>query len=195
MPAQPRPERATQNRVVQLFTDPAHPDCLGYEYLGDWHHQKNNRPIEAKLLRANLSKRGYTDSQIDMALHKLRAAADSTGISLYQVNMRTYQLLRYGVPVQTAVGQAHETVHLIDWLHPDNNHFGLAEEVTLKGGFERRPDLVLYLNGLAVAVIELKRGSKEVGDGIRQLITNQEEIFHKGFFSTVQLLFAGNDSQ
>ena len=59
----------------------------------------------------------------------------------------------------------------------------------------RRPDIVLYLNGLAVAVIELKRSSVEVADGVRQLITNQEEIFNKGFFSTVQLVLAGNDSQ
>ena len=99
------------------------------------------------------------------------------------------------MPVQIAAGQAHETVHLIDWEHPEKNDFALAEEVTLKGGYERRPDIVLYLNGLAIAVIELKRSSVEVADGVRQLITNQEEIFNKGFFSTAQLLFAGSDSQ
>ena len=97
--------------------------------------------------------------------------------------------------VQVAAGQAHETVHFIDWEHPEKNDFALAEEVTLKGGFERRPDIVLYLNGLAVGVIELKRSSVEIGDGVRQLITNQEEIFNKEFFSTAQLLLAGSDSQ
>jgi type I site-specific restriction endonuclease len=86
-------------------------------------------------------------------------------------------------------------VHLIDWKHPEKNDFALAEEVTLKGGYERRPDIVLYVNGLAIAVIELKRSSVEIGDGVRQLITNQEEIFNKAFFSTVQLVFAGSDSQ
>ena len=86
-------------------------------------------------------------------------------------------------------------VHLVDWEHPDQNDFALAEEVTLRGGYERRPDLVLYLNGIAIGVIELKRSSVEVADGMRQLITNQEEIFNKGFFSTVQLVFAGSDSQ
>ena len=99
------------------------------------------------------------------------------------------------MPVQVAVGQAHETVHLVDWDHPERNDFALAEEVTLKGGYERRPDIVLYLNGIAVAVIELKRSSVEVADGVRQLITNQEEIFNKAFFSTVQLVLAGSDSQ
>ena len=86
-------------------------------------------------------------------------------------------------------------MHLIDWKEPEKNDFALAEEVTLKGGYERRPDIVLYINGLAIAVIELKRSSVEVADGVRQLITNQEEIFNKGFFSTVQLLLAGSDSQ
>ena len=54
-------------------------------------------------------------------------------------------------------------MHLIDWEHPEKNDFALAEEVTLKGGYERRPDIVLYINGIAVAVIELKRSSVEIG--------------------------------
>lgn len=195
IPARARAERTTQNRVVKLFTDPSRTDCLGYDNLGEWGKREHNRNIEPNYLAANLKQRGYGDMQISAALRQLRAAAEISGNTLYDANFKTYGLLRYGADVQTALGELTQKVHFIDWANPDNNDFALAEEVTLRGGFDRRPDIVLYINGIAIAVIELKRGSRDKAEGIRQLISNQEKQFNEGFFSTVQLLLAGNDAQ
>ena len=195
MPERPRSERVTQDRLAAHITTPEDKGGLGYRNLGDWSGRPNNRCVEPDLLRANLSARGYSDNEINAALTRLMQAIEVTGTTLYQANLRTYTLLRYGVDVQTSVATPHKTVHLIDWDNPAANDFALAEEVTLKGGHERRPDLVIYLNGLAVAVIELKRSSVEIGDGIRQLISNQNEIFNAPFFATAQLLLAGSDAQ
>jgi type I restriction enzyme R subunit len=99
------------------------------------------------------------------------------------------------VKVKTEAGQVTETVNLIDWKKPEANDFVIAEEVTLKGNHERRPDLVLYVNGIAVGVLELKNSRVSIGDGIRQSLSNQQPEFNAWFFSTVQFIFAGNDSE
>ena len=98
------------------------------------------------------------------------------------------------MPVKTEAGKVTETVHLIDW-EPEKNDFAIAEEVTLKGDHQRRPDLVLYVNGIAIGVLELKNSSVSIGNGIRQNLSNQQPEFNAWFFSTVQLVFAGNDSE
>lgn len=185
-----QPERATQNRVLALFRDE-----LGYRYLGDWSDGEVNSNIEESLLSAWLTRSGYTPTQINAALYKLRTEADNHSRRLYGNNEGVYKLLRYGVPVKTEAGKVTETVHLINWREPEKNDFAIAEEVTLKGNHERRPDIVLYVNGIAVGVLELKNSRASLGDGIRQLLSNQQSDFNEWFFSTVQIVFAGNDSE
>src|SRR5262249_33126948 len=143
-----------------------------------------NSNIEEGLLREYLAKDGYTPEQISRAIYLLKNEATNPSRSLYENNKAVYGLLRYGVDVQTEVGQPHVKVKLINWAEPRKNDFGIAEEVTLGGNYERRPDLVLYINGIAVAVIELKNSYVSIGDGIRQLLSNQHPEFHEWFFST-----------
>ena len=183
-------ERETQDRIIALFRDE-----LRYSYLGDWTDRDDNSNIEEDLLSAWLTRNGYVPAQISVAIHKLRTEADKHSRTLYGNNQAVYNLLRYGVPVKIEAGKVTETVHLINWREPEQNDFAIAEEVTLKGNHERRPDIVLYVNGIAVGVLELKNSRVSIGDGIRQNLSNQKPEFNAWFFSTVQFIFAGNDSE
>ena len=104
-------------------------------------------------------------------------------------------LLRYGIKVKEGAGDQNQTVWLIDWKNPENNYFAVAEEVTVKGKNTKRPDVVLYLNGIAIGVIEMKRSIIGLTEGIRQNLLNQRKDFIRSFFTTMQLVMAGNDTQ
>jgi len=147
------------------------------------------------LLTAFLKRTGYQPDQISRALHVLHTTATNYSPGLYANNQAVYILLRYGIPIKSDAGQNTETVHLINWSLPERNDFAIAEEVTLRGNYERRPDLVLYVNGIAIGVLELKRSSVSIGEGVRQAISNQKKEFNEWFYSTVQFVLAGNDSE
>ena len=189
------PERSVQNRLLALFKEK-----LKYEYLGNYEYRTCNRNIESKLLFDYLmSTKKWSGDEAKRAIAILEKEAYCTPQNMQEKNEKVYSLLRYGVNVSPDVGAKKITVNLIDWEHPDKNQFYIAEEVTINSStpdsFTKRPDLVIYVNGIALAVIELKRSKVSVHDGIRQTIGNQQENFIRPFFSTVQLLFAGNDSQ
>ena len=183
-------ERVTQNRLIGLFRR-----VLKYAYLGNWEKREGNSNVEEEYLSAYLTRRGYTDKEIRSAIAKLKQAANSLGGGLYNANKEVYTLLRYGVNVQAEVTEKKKTVHLIDWANPMENDLQIAEEVTIQGASDRRPDLVVYVNGIAVAVIELKRSTVSAHEGIRQNIRNQQDGYIPRFFTTIQLLFAGNDTE
>ena len=128
-------------------------------------------------------------------MYELDKTAGDQNKSLYDVNKDVYTLLRYGVNVREEAGQNTQTVELIDWKHPQKNQFAIAEEVTMKGEHDKRPDIVLYVNGIALGVLELKRSTVSVSEGIRQNLDNQKQTFIKQFFATVQLVMAGNDTE
>jgi len=183
------PEIVTQKRIIELLRG------MGYHYLGNWEYRDNNKNVEARHLRVYLQEAGYSGGLIDKALRELKVAAEDNSSSLYQANKEVYTLLRYGVNVRAQQGGKKEKVWLIDWAKPQHNHFAVAEEVTVKASNTKRPDLVLYVNGIALGVIELKRSSVSLEKGIRQNLANQESIFIKSFFNTLQLVMAGNNTQ
>jgi type I restriction enzyme R subunit len=187
-------EKKTQQRIVKLFHD-----TLGYTDLGDWHERSDNRNIELHLLRTWLENQGTDETLINRSLFLLDKVAGDQSKGLYDRNRAVYELLRYGVKVKAEVGENTQTVWLIDWKNPEDNHFAIAEEVTVQGADAKantkRPDVVLYVNGIALGVLELKRSTVSVAEGIRQNLDNQKKEFIQPFFATMQLVMAGNDTE
>jgi type I restriction enzyme R subunit len=187
-------ERATQHRVIKLFKH-----SLDYRYLGNWIEKEDNASVEQDLLRAFLLKKGYNETLIDRAVYQFCKAAENLANGLYAANRDVYSLLRYGVKVAPEIGENKETVWLIDWEHPEENDFAIAEEVTVLGrnpsAFDKRPDIVLYVNGIALGILELKRSTVSISEGIRQNLDNQKREFIEPFFTTIQLVMAGSDSE
>jgi len=183
-------ERIAQNRIVQLFQKE-----LGYQYLGNWEEREGNSNIEPALVTDYLLRQGYTQIQVNKAIQELRTTANNFNDSLYTTNKNVYQKLRYGVKIKAHVGENFETIKFINWTDFSKNDFTIAEEVTIKGAKTKRPDIVIYINGIALGILELKRGIVDIGEGIRQSITNQQDRFIKPFFSTVQFVFAANDTE
>ena len=183
-------ERITQNRIIKLFSEK-----LGYEYLGNWEDRPSNRNIEEEYLTKFLAKKGYSQILVSKAIDELKRKAGNPNESLYNNNKNTYSLLRYGVQVLENIGENNQTINFIDWQNPEINDFAIAQEVTIFGNRQKRPDIVLYVNGIAVGVLELKRSTVSIGDGICQNIENQKKEVIGNFFSTIQFVFAGNDSE
>ncbi len=184
-------EIRTQREVLRFLQEE-----LGYRYLGHWREREDNRNIEKGLLREWLLKQGVAATLVDKAIDKLdRTAAITSGQQLYHTNREVHSALRYGVKVSPGPGRNDETIEVIDWDHPANNDFAVAEEVTIRGQNTKRPDLVFYVNGIALGVLELKRSTVSLSEGIRQNLLNQKPEFIEHFFTTIQLVLAGNESE
>ncbi|WP_294677160.1 type I restriction endonuclease subunit R [uncultured Fluviicola sp.] len=184
-------ERETQNRIIKLFVEE-----LGYTYYGNWETRLQNYNVEVFILKKNLISRGYSEVLAEKAVKETYDLAMATTGNLYERNKNMYSLLRYGVKARPELGEQFETIFPIDWNNFEKNEFGIAEEVTLtKGENNRRPDIVLYINGIAIGVLELKRGTTDLSESINQCISNQKEMFNEWFYTTVQLLMAGNNTQ
>jgi type I restriction enzyme R subunit len=183
-------ERITQERVKNLFID-----VLDYTYLGDWTERTINSNVENVHLEKYLKRQGYSEYLIRKAVEELEVLGKDNSRSLYDANKEIYSKLRYGTQIRENLGEDKQTVMYINWNEPEKNDFYIAEEVTINGQHKKRPDIVIYVNGIALGIIELKRSIVSINKGIRQNILNQEEEFIKPFFNTMQLVMSGNDTE
>lgn len=176
---------------------------------------KADQVVLARLLREQLAKRTFTFggqeySLSDKAIDNLIAEVNSPALNqgLLTANERLYNHLMYGISVTEFIDgkKANPTIALIDWHHPTNNSFVFSEEftVTRANGVEsRRPDIVCFVNGIPLVVIEAKRpdgNAKKVptiGEGISQTLRNQrhDEIPRLFVYSQLLLSINGHDGR
>ncbi|MBP3192055.1 type I restriction endonuclease subunit R [Natronogracilivirga saccharolytica] len=184
-------EKITQQKVTGFFQQ-----ALGYRYLGHWKERSGNANVEEAVLRQWLHAQGHDEKIITKVLREIDQAKTISGTkTLYDANRRFYSLLRYGVKVKPDISEQTVTVWLIDWQTPGNNDFAIAEEVTVEGQHAKRPDVVLYVNGIALGILELKRSKVSVTEGIQQNLGSQKKEFIESFYSTVQYVMAGNETE
>ena len=191
-----KPERDTQNRAIDLILD----QLTTYHYLGNLEEVENSNIREDDLKKFLTEHEHCNEQEANEAIRQLKsAAACSNYANLYEKGAECYQLLRNGANVSKGYGSVNRTVQYIDYANPLLNDFAIAEEVTVRRVTEdlqhRRPDIVIYVNGIALVVLELKKISISVADAIRQNRRNQEDGEICQFFTTPQLLMAGNESE
>ncbi len=179
-------EKEVQKQVIETFKS------MGYAYLGDL-TKSDNKNINKKSLKAWLIKnQKINDERWQRIEQKIHNALKN---DLYEANQTFYELLIYGVGTKISQNENTQTTYFIDWKDVSKNEFSVAEEVSVKGPNAKRPDVVLYVNGIALGVLELKKSSVSVESGIRQNLDNQKKEFIRDFFKTIQLVMAGNESQ
>tara|TARA_R110000764_G_scaffold112761_10_gene199798 strand:+ start:26353 stop:29631 length:3279 start_codon:yes stop_codon:yes gene_type:complete len=140
-----------------------------------------------------------SDQAVDQVIREITTPSMTQG--LMDANQSVYDMLTLGITVTEFVGgkKATPTVHLIDWEHLDNNEFHVTEEMEVlstQGTHTRRPDLVAFVNGIPLAVIEAKRAASGnpnknmVEEGISQNLRNQKNDEIPYLYAFAQLLFS-----
>ncbi len=179
-------EKEVQKQVIETFKS------MGYAYLGDL-TKSDNENINKESLKAWLVKNQKINHERWQRIeHEINKTLKN---DLYEANQKFYELLIYGVKTKISQDEPTQTSWLIDWKDVFKNEFSVAEEVSVKGSNTKRPDIVLYVNGIALGVLELKNSSVSVESAIRQNLDNQKKEFIRDFFKTIQLVMAGNESQ
>lgn len=165
-----------ENSVIELFRND-----LGYEYAyGPDIERDFYSPLYEEVLLDSLYRlnRGLPDDAIQDALFKLKNFENG---ELVQKNAVFMDYLQNGIPVRYFVDgeERSSIVYLVDYKTPDNNSFIVANQWTFIENSNKRPDVILFLNGLPVVLVELKSPSREETDAseaYRQLRNYMQEI-------------------
>ena len=165
-----------ENSIIELFKN-----YLGYDYVyGPDIERDFYSPLYEEILIESIYRlnRDLPNDAIQEALFKLKNFENGEIVHKNSVFM---DYLQNGIPVRYFVGgEEHSSiVYLVDYKNTDNNSFIVANQWTFIENSNKRPDVVLFLNGLPVVLIELKSPSREetdVSEAYRQLRNYMQEI-------------------
>ena len=165
-----------ENSIIELFQN-----NLEYEYAyGPDIERDFYSPLYEEVLLNSLYRlnKGLPDDAIQDAIFKLKNFENG---ELVQKNSVFMDYLQNGIPVRYFISgeERSSIVYLVDYKNPDNNSFVLANQWTFIENSKKRPDLVLFLNGLPIVLVELKSPSREETDAseaYRQLRNYMQEI-------------------
>ena len=174
-----------ENAVLQLFQEQ-----LGYTYVYGPDVARDYRfPLYEDILLPCLRRvnPALPMDALNEAVYKLKNFESGT---LLQKNMAFTDYLQNGVPVKYFVNGEERSalVYLVDYKNPDNNDFTIANQWTVVENSEKRPDVILFVNGLPLVVVELKSPSREETDAsaaYRQLRNYMHEIPSLFVYNTV----------
>ncbi|WFN36726.1 type I restriction endonuclease subunit R [Methanomicrobium antiquum] len=158
-----------ENSIIEIFKD-----SLGYKYqygpdiIRDYHNPMYEEQLLSSLKTTN---QNLPEDAIKEAVFKLKNIETGT---LIQKNFIFTDYLQNGIPVNYYDGREERStlVYLIDYNNPDKNTFQVINQWTVIDEVEKRPDIVIFVNGLPLVVIELKSPSREetdVSQAYRQL--------------------------
>ncbi len=187
---------------------------LGYEYLSheavrQERGKKYSNVLLENILREKLKQlnsiqtldgrqHSFSEANIETAIQKLKAVDDAQG--LLRASEKVYELLTLGTSLEQTIDEDKKshTLKFIDWENPSRNAFHITDEFSVERmgrSSTKRPDIVLFVNGIPLTAIECKAPDVPVNDAISQLINyqNWENIPH--FFKYVQMLIATNKNE
>ncbi len=200
-------ERFLQDKVIELFKN------MGYEYLSPAEALAERENDNGNILLKNILKKQmdkfnyfiYDDKKYSFSEENIKQAINDLDVPLMggylTANEKITDKLLNGEGYKEKVGNKRESfnIHYIDFNNIENNAFHITEEFEVKRynteekEKTRRPDLVIFVNGIPLGIIELKKASVSIEEAIEQMIRNQNEGEIRQLFKFSQLLLCAND--
>lgn len=153
-------EDSYEQSIIQLFEDMGYTHVYGPDLERDFYSPLFDEVLNDYIVRLNPS---LPNAAIQDALYKLKNYENG---SLEQKNQVFMDYLQNGIPVTYRDGteQKSSIAYLVDYTNPDNNSYIVANQWTFIENKNKRPDIILFINGLPLVVIELKSPSREETD-------------------------------